>query len=392
MPRAKVLVVIAGLVVGLVAPAIAAPALAQAPSFRGLGLSTPFPNQTVRHGEPVTLTLTLKNYALPPQVVALSVPQRAAGWQVTFEGNGRPISAVAVGTDQDAVFSVRLEPPAAAQRGTFRFAIAAQGQNASVTLPLALTLGDVRPARLNLSAELPILRGTGSSSFRYRLTLRNDSDQDLLVNLQAESPRGFQITFTPSFGSQQVTSLPMKAGESRELDTEVSLPQDVAAGNHEVTVRAASGQASAEIKLTLEVTGRPDLSITTPEGRLSGQAYAGRDTAVKLTVRNRGSAAAQNVEVSAFEPSGWKVSFEPARLDEIEPRGEKEVTATITPAQKAIAGDYMLTLRASAGDASASADYRVTVRTSTLGGIVGVLVIAAALGVLALVVSRYGRR
>jgi uncharacterized membrane protein len=224
------------------------------------------------------------------------------------------------------------------------------------------------------------------------LTLKNDSDQDLLVNLDAQTPRGFQVTFTPAFGSQQVTSLPVKAGESRDLDTEVSLPQDVAAGSYNVTVRAAGGQARAEIKLALEVTGRPDLSITTPEGRLSGRAYAGQATSVKLVVRNRGSAPARNVEVSAFEPSGWKVSFEPSKIDELPPKVDKEVTATITPPQKAIAGDYMLTLRANAGDSSSSADFRVTVSTSTLGGVVGVIVIAAALGVLALVVSRYGRR
>jgi uncharacterized membrane protein len=51
-----------------------------------------------------------------------------------------------------------------------------------------------------------------------------------------------------------------------------------------------------------------------------------------------------------------------------------------------------LTLRANAGDQSASAEYRVTVLTSTLWGIVGVIVVAVALGVLGLVVSRYGRR
>jgi uncharacterized membrane protein len=393
MPRVAVLVLVAVLVFG---PVVMIPAAAQSPApgpaFRGLSLSTPFPNQTVRHGEPVTLNLTVRNYGLPPQVVGLAVVQTSPGWRVGFLGIGRPIGSVYVGTDQEATLSARFEPPDAARTGTFRFVLRARGQNAEAALPVALTFGQVTPGRLDLQAELPVLRGTVGSSFRYRLTLRNDSDQDLLVNLEAQAPRGFQVTFTPAFGTQQVTSLPVKAGESRDLDTEVSPPQDVAAGNHEVTVRAGAGEARAEIKLTLEAIGRPDLSVSTPDGRLSGRAYASQETTIKVVVRNRGSAPARNVEVSAFEPTGWSVTFDPKQIDEIPARGEREVTATIKPAPKAIAGDYMLTLRASAGDSSASADYRVTVLTSTLWGVVGVIVVAVALGVLGLVVSRYGRR
>jgi uncharacterized membrane protein len=52
----------------------------------------------------------------------------------------------------------------------------------------------------------------------------------------------------------------------------------------------------------------------------------------------------------------------------------------------------MVAMTASGDGASASSDFRVTVRTSTMWGIVGVLVIAAALIVLVLAVVRYGRR
>lgn len=384
-------VVVAAAVALALAP-LAGPAGAAPAGFRGLALLTAYPNQTVRPGERVTLDLTLRNYNLPPQVVTLSVAQRPGGWRVTFLGGGRPVGAVSVGTDQEASLSVRFEPPAQARRGTFRFLLVARGQQDSASLPVTLTFGEVAPARLSLDAELPVLRGPGTSSFKYRLTLKNESGQDLLVNLEAQAPRAFQVTFTPAFGSQQVTSLPVKAGESRDLDAEVSLPQETAAGTYTVTVRAIAGTARAEEKLTLEVTGRADLQVTTPDGRLSGRAYAGRETPVKLLVKNRGSAPARGVEVSSFEPTGWTVRFDPSRLDEVPARGEREVTAYIKPGDKAIAGDYMLTLRATAGDASTSADYRVTVYTSTLWGVVAVVIVAVALGVLGIVVSRYGRR
>ena len=65
--------------------------------------------------------------------------------------------------------------------------------------------------------------------------------------------------------------------------------------------------------------------------------------------------------------------------------------AQITPTEKAIAGDYVTTIRASARGESASATFRVTVATSTLWGIAGVGIIGIALLVMVGAVARFGR-
>jgi uncharacterized membrane protein len=86
------------------------------------------------------------------------------------------------------------------------------------------------------------------------------------------------------------------------------------------------------------------------------------------------------------------VSFDPKAIEAIDPNQELQVAASITPAEKAIAGDYVVSVRAAAEGASANADFRVTVLTSTLWGIAGLGVIGAAVIVLAVAVTRYGRR
>ena len=388
MARYVTVLVIAGLMLTL-----AGVPLAAAPSFRGLSLSTPYPAQTIRAGERVTLTLTVKNFGLPPQPVALRVVEAPPGWRAAILGGGRPVASVYVEPDQDAVVSLQLDPPSKpAGAGTFRFLILAQGATAGARLPLTLTIGQVQPSRLTLSAELPVLRGPSTSSFQYRLSLKNESDRDLLVNLEARTQKTFQVTFTPAFASQQVTSLPVKAGESKDIDAALTLPREVPAGTYEIVVVAGAGEARAQIKLGLEVTGRPDLSLTTPDGRLSGRAYANRATPFKFVVKNQGGAAARDVELSASEPSGWEVTFDPQRIDGILPNQQRDVTASIKPGAKAVTGDYVVTMRASAGEASSSADFRVTVYTSTLWGLTGILLVAIALGVVSLAVSRYGRR
>ena len=69
------------------------------------------------------------------------------------------------------------------------------------------------------------------------------------------------------------------------------------------------------------------------------------------------------------------------------------MTAKIKPAEKAVAGDYIVTMRARPAEGTnESAEFRITVATSTLWGVAGIALIAVAVGVVALAVMRFGRR
>src|SRR3989304_5646147 len=198
MARLLTVFLAVSLILGQAGIALAAPAS----GFRGLSLSTPYPAQTVRAGERVTLTLTVKNFGLSPQAVALRVAEVPRGWKAAILGGGRPVAAVYAEPDQEIAVSLQLDPPAGAETGSFRFLVVAQGQTATAQLPLTLTVGQVLPPRLTLTAELPVLRGPATSSFRYRLTLKNESDSDLLVNLEGRTPKScpaeLRVTAYPS--------------------------------------------------------------------------------------------------------------------------------------------------------------------------------------------------
>ena len=114
---------------------------------------------------------------------------------------------------------------------------------------------------------------------------------------------------------------------------------------------------------------------------------------MKLTLSNTGTAPLRGIELSSSEPSGWSVTFDQAQIVEI-PAGQRvEVTARIRPPEKAVAGDYMITINARPLDhKAASAEFRITVRTSTLWGVAGVGLIALAVGVVGIAVARFGRR
>jgi len=360
--------------------------------IEGLWLTTPYPDFFAQSGEEVDIGLTLANKGMPPQRVEFSVSGLPDGWQWEIDGGGKRVGAAIAASDQTVDLSLKLTPAEGAADETYQFTITGRTGDQTLELPISLTLAETEPAQLTLEPELPALRGTVRSSFDFQVAITNDGQEDTVVNLVSEAPAGFQVTFKERYGSQELTSLPLKAGEKKDLSVSVKAPENAQAGQYPVRVGAAGGDASAETQLVLDITGQPELSLAGPGGRLSGDATAGEQRSFNFTVENSGTAPARAVKFSASPPSGWNVEFSPEEIAEI-PAGETaEVAVNMTPSDQAIAGDYVVSVRANGDGASDSASFRVTVRTSTIWGVTGLGVIAAAVVVLGFAVTRYGRR
>ncbi len=371
--------------------ALAGPFPARAQEGQGLLLFCDYPARVAERGETVTYNLTLRLTASVPQTVYLDVEGLPEGWEASFRGGGNVVRAVYVEPEKDASVSLRVVVPDDVSGDTYRWVVTARGGEISAEFPLELTVAAKLPPRLSLSVDLPTLRGAATTAFRYDATLKNEGDEETTVNLQATAPEGFLVSF--KYMGQDVTSLPVGANESKRISLEARAYTQIPAGTYPIEVAAVGGESQAIISLVAEVTGQPDLTIRTPDERLSTQVYTGRETPIQLLVQNNGSAAALNVELSASPPSGWSVRFEPQRIPEIPAGQQVEITMHVKPADKAVAGDYMLTVRARPQDGGyESADFRITVLTSTLWGVGGIALIAVAVLVVAWAVMRFGRR
>jgi uncharacterized membrane protein len=378
---------------GLAMLSAMAQAADQPGSITGLFVTTKYPALTVRAGETTTVDVSVRNFKLPPQSLSLSVPQAATGWKATILGGGQPVAAVLVAPDSEERLQLRLEPPAGVGSGDYKFAIEAKNGQFDEKLPITLTIGEEVPAKLKLTTNFPALRGTATTSFKYKVTVNNDSGRDATVNLSADAPKNFQVGFTEAYASQQITSIPIEAGKSKDVEAALTIPRDTPAADYKLTLHAKTEAASADLPATLTIVGQPRIALSGEGGRLSGEAYAGRDSQLTVILRNDGSEAAREVELSATTPEGWKSSFEPKQLPQLAPGATQNVKVTLTPSERAIAGDYQTTIRASAtGGLSESANFRITVLTSTLWGAVGIAIIAIALLVVVFAVARFGRR
>ncbi len=372
--------------------AVAAKAEDAPKDVKGLYLMSDYPAVTVRPGETSNINLKLQNYGMAPERLSLSVGGVPSGWTATLMGGGQPIAAAMPATNASVSLELRLDVPKTAPIGTQTLTVSAAGGTTKLELPIAVTLAKDLPAKLSLTPQLPELRGTSKSSFEYTLAIKNDSGKKLTVSLGVQAPKNFDASFTEEYGTQEVNAVPIDAGQSKNVKLKVTPPNTAAAGNYKVTARVSAEDTSATAELGLNITGQPKLSISGREGLVSTRASAGKQTPVPIVVTNTGTAPADNVELSGSAPSGWKVEFNPKSIDRIAPNANKEVQALITPTDKAIAGDYVTTISASARGESASTDFRVTVTTSTMWGIAGVGIIGIALLVMVGAVARFGRR
>jgi len=359
---------------------------------KGLFLLTDYPAVTLRPGSTSTVNLRLQNYGLPPERLDLSVDGVPKGWTATLMGGGQPIAAALPATNGSVSLELRLEVPKDAPTGTTNLTVHAKGPTANTSLPVAVTLATDLPAKLTLTPQLPELRGTSKSSFEFQLGIKNESGKKVIASLSAQAPQNFDATFTEQYGSQELNALPLDAGQSKDVKLKIRPPNTIAAGKYKVAAKVTAEDATATADLVLDITGQPKIDIAGREGVLSAKAVAGKETSIPVILTNSGTAAADQIELSGTVPSGWKVSFEPKAVDRIAPNENKEVQALVTPSDKAVAGDYVATLRAAARGESSSQTFRVAVTTSTIWGIVGIAIIGLALLTMIGSVVWFGRR
>ncbi len=358
----------------------------------GIYLTSDYPSVTLQAGTTSNIGLSLHNHGTPPERLSLSVSGVPEGWKASLLGGGRPVASAMPAANDTLSLQLRLDIPQSKDASTHTLVVHADGGQRQLSLPIDVTLADRLPPKLSIQSDLPQLTGSTKTSFDFQLKIKNDSGEDVLASLEAQAPQYYDTSFTEGYGSQQVSAVPIKAGESKDVKLHVRPPAMAASGEHPIKVTVSAAGVSASTDLKLDITGQPQLDLSGRDGLMSASAQIRETSTVPLEIRNSGTAAAQDIALDGTAPSGWKLSFEPARIERIDPGKTAEVQAHITPSSQSLAGDYMVKLSARSQGQSAQGDLRVSVTTSSLWGVSGAILIAIALLVLIGAVARYGRR
>ncbi|HWB91162.1 MAG TPA: NEW3 domain-containing protein [Puia sp.] len=350
-------------------------------------LYTPLTEISVPPGQSIDYSIDVVNKGGSPQSANLAVEGLPHDWTYQLKSGGWNVKSISVLPGEKKNFSLQLQVPLKVNKGTYHFSVRARGLT---ELPLAVVVSQQGTFRTELTTDQSNMAGAANSTFTFNAKLRNSTDAAQAYALNTMAPPGWKVSFKANY--KQVSSVNIEPGHIQDITIDVDPPDETAAGTYRIPIVATTGATSADLPLTVSITGSYSMQLTTPTGLLSTTTTAGDHRRLELVVKNTGSAELKNIDLTSTLPANWDVSFDPKKIDDLPPGQTAQVSAILTPDQKAIAGDYMADLRARAAEASAVAPLRVSVETSLLWSWAGILIILVAVGSVYFLFRKYGRR
>jgi uncharacterized membrane protein len=357
-----------------------------------LTLSTTYPSITVDPGGTARFPLQVTSPVV--ERVDLAVTGAPEGYTPTIKGGGLIVGSVTTtGTNASPALELDVEVPEGITPGVQRLTVTGVSPSGRTDLLVDVVVADTSGGDVSLESDFPVLRGAASQTFSFDLRLTNDTAQELTFVLEGTGPEGWDVQAQLSSQALAATAV-VGAGDSENIKATVKPAFDAAAGQYIIDVAATAGDYRATSQLGVEITGSYSLRLTTADQRLSTNVTAGSSSVFPVLIQNTGSGDLTNVTLTGTPPTGWTVSFDTPTIASIPAGGEATANATITPADGAIAGDYVVTLAAKSDEVTtpSSIAVRTTVETSSMWGVVGVGLIVLVLIGLFLVFRRYGRR
>ena len=355
-----------------------------------LVISTPYPSVVARPGSTVKFDLSVTAPAV--SVAQIAVDQMPPGWKTTLRGGGFVVNAVTAEPDTPGKVTAEVTVPPDAAAGDYTMQVTVTDGAGQSALPLDVQVQAEVDSGVGVKADFPSLRGDPGTAFSYTLTVTNNTPETQTFTFAAQGPEGWTVTASPVAASNANT-VSVDADGTSQVKVSATPPDTAAEGSYPipVTITSDSG-ASGSFQLTAEVTGSSKLDVATADQRLNFSGKANSEKRVTLVVGNTGTAAVDAVQFAATPPSGWTVTFDPPKVDEVKPNETTQVVAIIKPAKNALAGDYAIGLRASAGSQASTLDLRYGVKGSQALGIIAIAIIAFVFLGLAWLFRRLGRR
>lgn len=362
----------------------------------GLELNTDYPGISVKPGDNLNIPITLDNgtgSSLDAQVSVTSMPD---GWTGYLQGGDYQVSSIHVKSGQGgAQMTLHVTVPKELKEGVYKVEVqAAAGEGVQAVLPISFKVNEANAGKGSFTSEYPQQEGTTGTDFSFSTTLINNGLKTQSYSLSSNAPAGWKVSFTPTGGTTKVAAMDVDSSASKGLTVAVTPPDSIAAGEYDISCSAVSAEETLSTNLKVVITGTYGMTVSTPDGRLSFDAYAGKAADVTLNIANTGNVDLENISLNSNLPKGWTVTYNTENniIPSIPAGSTTEVIAHVKPSSDAITGDYANTFTAKTDQTQASADFRVSVKTKTIWGIVAVLIILCVAGGLGYVFRKYGRR
>ena len=378
-----------------------AQATAEEKPARQVTMAVEYPGIELPIGKDVAMDILFSNQGKRGEDIEVWLESAPEGWATEIKTYKFTVTGVHVAAGKDKSLNFKAEPPEDVTIGSYEFVVKARTRDGVFTMEQAIdvTLTEKEKEEapkeskdIQLNTAYPELRGANDAKFEFSIEVKSDLDEDTVFDLAADAPKGWEVNFKPGYESKYITSLQIKANQSKNVSMEVKPPYNAQAGEFPIKMRVTAGNATAEIELKVVLTGTYKLEAGTPDGLLSLDAGPGKAANMSVYIKNTGSAPNHGLKFMSFKPENWKVEFNPEQIDVLESGDLKQVEVKITPADKALVGDYSVAMEIQGEKASKTLEFRTTVKASAAWAWIGIAIIVVVVGGLTALFRKLGRR
>ena len=387
-------------------------------STRDFAFYAVYPHIVLYEGKEVNLDVVLINRGTSPEEILFEV-KGPEDWNPRIETSTYPRTEIRAlyllpaGEKEEERVEVkfRAKPPEDAEAGDYTFELIARTADGAIEKVITVTATYVleeEPVKeeeekgITLKVDYPSLENPAGEEFEYEIQIKNEAKDDRIVEFKAQVPAGWTAYFTPRWKDQRITSIKVGGNSSEWIKFVLKPPFNVEKGEYPITFVAQAGEVRATLELKATVTGTYDLRLAS-EAEIYGtgdtrniKATAGKERIFKLYIWNEGTAPITDIDFFASKVEGWEVKFKPEKIDSLDPLIKtlkpEVVEVIIKPRERAIPGDYEITITAAGKEDREAMKLRVTVGAAMSWGWIGIAVIVAVVAGLTGIFVRLGRR
>lgn len=248
---------------------------------------------------------------------------------------------------------------------------------------------------LELTTDYPGMSVKPGDNLSIPISIDNTSGSGMDADVSIASlPEGWEGYLQG--GSYQVNRVYVRPGEEgASMTLHLTVPEDLEEGTYTAAIQTSSaGGAQDRLELGFQMNSQKAGAGSFTSEYPKQEGASGTSFSFSTTLINQGLTT-KSYSLSSNAPSGWTVTYsnlEENVISSIPAGTTTEVIAHVEPGSDAITGDYITSFTASSDSISGSADFRVSVKTRTLWGVVAVAIILATAGGLGYVFRKYGRR
>lgn len=349
---------------------------------RLIEMAIEYPIVVVPPKEEVSMDIIFHNRGKSNEDVEAWIDSMPKNWKAKIKTYKFTVMGAHVPSGQDKTLTFEATPDDKVKPGKYEFKIKAKTPDGKFNMAQTVVVKveekekGVKEAKgVKLTTSYPVLRGPSDAKFEFSIETESKLDKDAVFDLSAQAPDGWTVNFKPRYEDKYFSSIRLKANQSETVAVEVKPALLAKAGEYPINVRVSSGDARAEAKLTVIITGSYALELGTATGLLSLEAKQGKPANVAFYIKNTGTAPNQNIKFLSFKPENWKVEFKPEKISSIEPGDLKQVELIITPYEEALVGDYSVGVEVEGEKVKKNLEFRVSVQPSTSWGWIGIGII-----------------